>query len=232
MLTLDLVLNKTGQYDPAYCIYVSLPSLSLPSINSLERCVNLLELDLSSNSLMALAGLETCTKLERLDVSCNLLRSLDQAWFEPLVKLTSLHLEGNEISDVDDVYALSPLGNLTTLTFSLPPDPPAKSPKKTNPLCSHPSYFSKASLACPNLRLLDARVLSLPTGPPEVEPDEEYSCPLPVEAWIDLSAARGKKGAREYVGEGGEEDDLREAFGDADLELERARSKLRRADIA
>ena len=58
MLTIDLILHTTGQYDPAYCIYVSLPSLALPSIQNLDRCINLLELNLSSNSLSALTGLE------------------------------------------------------------------------------------------------------------------------------------------------------------------------------
>eukprot|EP00518_Triparma_eleuthera_P000709 CAMPEP_0182461748 /NCGR_PEP_ID=MMETSP1319-20130603/6237_1 /TAXON_ID=172717 /ORGANISM="Bolidomonas pacifica, Strain RCC208" /LENGTH=226 /DNA_ID=CAMNT_0024661077 /DNA_START=78 /DNA_END=755 /DNA_ORIENTATION=+ len=226
MMTLDLILHTTGQYDPAYCIYVSLPSLALPSIQNLDRCVNLLELNLSSNSLSSLTGLESCKKLERLDVSCNLLKSLSAAWFESLGSLTTLHVEGNEVSEVDDVYALSDLSSLTTLTFQLPEQRGGSSSRRPNPLCSHPSYLSKAALACPSLTVLDGSVLSLPSSLPDVGPDEEYVVDLPVASWLEADRVREKAAkAAGYVGEGGEEEDLRDAFASADLELERAQSK-------
>ena len=130
---------------------------------------------------------------------------------------------------MDDVYALSDLSNLRTLTFQLP-DQRGGSSRKPNPLCSHPSYLSKASFACPSLTLLDGAVLSLPSSLPDVEADEEYTADLPVTSWLDADRVREKaNNAAGYVGEGGEEEDLRDAFASADLEMERAQSKLRRA---
>ena len=186
MLTQDLIKHVTGEYDLEVVQLLALTALEIPSIMNLDMCINLkevrlkrpcqcsfvqvrkqsnvrrLQLNLSSNSLKTIgAGLSTLTKLSRLDLSNNLISSLSPADFEPLGKsLTFLALEGNDITDVDDLYSFTSLVNLKTLYM--------KRDELANPCCGHPSYFVKIVKAFEDnvegLTILDGESFQLKGG--------------------------------------------------------------------
>ncbi|GMH48125.1 hypothetical protein TL16_g00223 [Triparma laevis f. inornata] len=188
MLTTDLIKHVSGEYDLSVVQLLSLTSLELPSIMNLDLCINLKELNLSSNSLKTIgSGLSTLTKLTRLDLSNNLISSLNVEEFEPFGKtLEFLALEGNEISDVDDLYSFTPLVSLKTLYLSLA--------DSTNPCCSNPSYYVKITKAFESgsgLNILDGESFVLKGSIGElvddggVKADEKFMKVLEVEKWLE-----------------------------------------------
>ena len=196
MLTKDLIKHQSGEYDIEVVQYLKLPGIALPSITTIMLSMtNLLELDLSHNEIKKVDNLTSLTKLRRLDLSSNMVTSLSEGWCSNLKCLSFLSLHGNKISDVDDIYTLTPLsGTLRTLYLRLSDD----TGDSSNPCCSHPAYHNKVTSAMidgPGLVVLDGESCQLNgeiekfTGggkdPFSVEPSEEFSKDLPIENWVE-----------------------------------------------
>ncbi|GMH57065.1 hypothetical protein TrST_g9722 [Triparma strigata] len=235
MLTQDLIKHVTGEYDLEVVQLLALTALEIPSIMNLDMCINLKELNLSSNSLKTIgAGLSTLTKLSRLDLSNNLISSLSPADFEPLGKsLTFLALEGNDITDVDDLYSFTSLVNLKTIYM--------KRDELTNPCCGHPSYFVKIVKAFEDnvegLTILDGESFQLKGAVGDVsgsdgmlKPDEGYTKPLPVEKWLDNVDIENVAPLAESFEVKDAEEQLQEELTEVDIKLKRARASMKVAN--
>jgi len=155
MITKDLILHTTGEYDVELVLKLSLPYLEIPRISSLDQCTNLLELNLSHNSITEISGLSCLSKLRRLDLSRNYIHSISDDALNSNRALEFLSLEGNVITDVDDLKSLTSLSNLRCLYM--------QNSKKdvTNPVCQFPGYFNVTSDCLKQLTILDGESLEL-----------------------------------------------------------------------
>lgn len=196
MLTKDLIKHQSGEYDIEVVQYLKLPGIALPSITTIMLSMtNLLELDLSHNEIKKVDNLTSLTNLRRLDLSSNLISSLSEGWCSNLRSLSFLSLHGNQITDVDDVYTLTPLSpTLRSLYLRLSDD----TGESSNPCCSHPAYGNKVTSAMidgPGLVILDGESCEL-NGEIEkfagggkdvfdMEPSKEFTKDLPIENWVE-----------------------------------------------
>ena len=236
MLTKDLIKHVSGEYDLEMVQTLKLVSLELPSIMSLESCLNLRDLNLSSNSITEVSGLKTLSNLLRLDLSCNKITLLREKCFDGLSSLEFLSLEGNAIADVDNVNALSSLsGTLRTVYFQ------SYYKEFANPLVAHPTYLIAVLRAVPKLANLDGESLELREAAGgeiflDVKPDPKYLVDLPVEDWLsDCAETREltNEGQRSIMDKHEVKDaveGLQDVLHEVERELARAKGLLKNAD--
>ena len=112
-----------------------------------------------------------------------------------LNSLECLQLEGNAISNLDEVQNLSKLPNLRTLSFKLPDS------ELRNPVCEHPGYYTAVRRMLPKLTSLDGeRTVLHDAGAPEGNPLDNIVLPTPAPWLKDFSWDSGMPPSGEPLG--------------------------------
>ena len=169
-ITEELLMKISGAYDLELVTRLDLSGRSLRSLEGIEHCPNLIELDVSRNRIADLAPVGALAgSLERLDASRNNIRSLPQA-LGGLGSLTHLRLEGNAVSTMDELRVLSAMAQLRHLHFQNKKnggsldggDEKADTDSRDgNPVCAHPAYTTTLLRYAPDLVVLDGERIKL-----------------------------------------------------------------------
>ncbi|KAG1659248.1 hypothetical protein FOA52_004694 [Chlamydomonas sp. UWO 241] len=139
----------THRFDVEIVFKLSLAHKGLTTIACLERCINLVELDLSANTITKVEGLSTLVSLRRLDLSTNRITAVDG--LSELRKLETLKLQGNLIASLRDVN-LPQLAGLPCLKALYLQD---FGRAGQNPVCRKDGYKSSVLASLANLSNLD-----------------------------------------------------------------------------
>ncbi|XP_072014861.1 centriolin-like [Amphiura filiformis] len=119
----------------------------ISKIEHLDRLTKIRDLDLSCNRIEKIEGLETLVNLQRLNLSDNLIEVIP-AWVgKKLRALRVLHITGNMLFSLNDVFRLRHLQDLTDLAIA------------GNPICDLPHYRLYAIFHLRGLELLDGVVV-------------------------------------------------------------------------
>lgn len=164
----DLLLRVSGAYDLELVKRLDLSGRSLSSIQGIEACINLVELNISQNQISDLSPVCALENLQRLDASNNCVRSLPPA-LGSLSEVTHLRLESNVISSMDELRVLSSLGKLRNLYFqnkkqgtNEAADEKVEAERRDgNPVCTHPAYTTTLLRYVPELVVLDGERIKL-----------------------------------------------------------------------
>ncbi|KAG2442388.1 hypothetical protein HXX76_002474 [Chlamydomonas incerta] len=120
----------------------------------LERCINLVELNLSNNQITKIEGLEGLTQLRRLVLGSNKLTRLEPAQsFAGLAKLEALWLQDNKLGPGLDALGLPELGAALPALRTLCLQNIDRS--APNPVCRAEGYKHALLAALPGLCNLD-----------------------------------------------------------------------------
>lgn len=183
MITEDLIIKESGQYDPEVIQRLVLRNLGVRRIQSLDRCFSLVQLDLSNNEIGVMEGLDSLVSLERLDLSFNKIRKIEN--LQHLTKLQYLDLRANSIASVNDMMEIQILSELRTLFLKgVDGDNP-------NPACTHPSYITIVMRTLPQLEIIDGGHLqvneafeSLEDHLKTIQADRTAAKTPPLEPWF------------------------------------------------
>jgi len=107
--------DKTQEFELESVFILSLKNEGIFETGSVNRCINLINLDLSYNKLSSVMGLRCLVSLENLDVSCNRLSAL--SGMEHLLALNTLNVSGNFLNSVDCLLPLTKLEKLKMLVL-------------------------------------------------------------------------------------------------------------------
>ena len=125
-----LITKRTGHFDFVLIKRLNLESLFISSLVGVEKCINLIELNLSRNNIVNIIHLSRFQKLEILNISYNQIEYLN---FLPDT-IRCLYLEGNKISSIPELSKLGRKNNLKTISLQ------TKQRESQNPICRHPLY--------------------------------------------------------------------------------------------
>ena len=185
MITRDLILKVTGEYDVAIVCKLRLSHLEIVKIAGLNDLSNLLELNLSSNKIVDIGNLSYNIKLRRLDLSCNSISSIRSDSLCGNKQLEFICLEGNLINKIEDVRKLMGLEKLKSLYLQ------NCLKDLSNPVCELPNYFSKVADFLNQLNILDGESVQLMLEVGErndidnVKADSKYSEELETDDWFN-----------------------------------------------
>ena len=77
MITDSLIVEKSKQYDQEIISHLALDRCGLREMGGLERCTNLVQLNLSWNSLVMITDIECLVNLQHLDLSHNQIKRIE-----------------------------------------------------------------------------------------------------------------------------------------------------------
>ena len=170
----------TGAYDLELVKRLDLSGKQIKSLQGIQLCPNLTELNVSNNLINDIEEIASLTQLERLDISNNNVKKVIVG-LGTLVELTHLHLEGNDISSMDELRVLANFPNLKNLYLQNKKGNKENSSSKTgsslkersnesrsggggggtNPVCNHPAYTTTLLRYAPDLSVLDGERIQL-----------------------------------------------------------------------
>eukprot|EP00198_Chlamydomonas_reinhardtii_P003907 XP_001693243.1 predicted protein [Chlamydomonas reinhardtii] len=103
--------QATQRFDVEIVFKFTWVNKGLTRMSGLERCINLVELNLSNNQITKIEGLEGLAQLRRLQLCSNKLTRLEPAQcFTGLTRLESLALQDNRLGPGLDALGLQELG--------------------------------------------------------------------------------------------------------------------------
>ena len=168
----DKLLKKaSGAYDLELVDRLDLSAVTLAakklgrldSLEGIEACVSLVELDVSGHAISDLRPLAALSKLTKLNVSGNDIHVVEG--LEALPALEHLSLQGNKIRAVGDIECLADgCAELKHLYLQNAPGREKKGSsdgRDANPVCGHPSYTTTMLRVFPALLSLDGERLQL-----------------------------------------------------------------------
>ncbi|KAH0576632.1 Leucine-rich repeat-containing protein [Spironucleus salmonicida] len=118
-------------------------------LSTVGKCKQLQYLFLSNNQIKSIGKINVFPKLIKLDLQNNQLTSLGfRSFWEKLVDLRFLYLNGNNITNLQDINIIKDLQQLIVLTLFL------------NPIAQQNNYFTTIVDIFPNLQVLDNMRLS------------------------------------------------------------------------
>ncbi|KAG2448151.1 hypothetical protein HYH02_006736 [Chlamydomonas schloesseri] len=153
-LTEEAIKGATQRFDVEIVFKFTWVNKGLTRMSGLERCINLVELNLSNNQIAKIEGLEGLTQLRRLVLTSNRITRLEPAAsFAGLTKLEGLWLQDNRLGPGLEALGLQELGaalpGLRTLYLqNLDRSTP-------NPVCRADGYKRALLAALPGLTNLD-----------------------------------------------------------------------------
>ncbi|PNW85548.1 hypothetical protein CHLRE_03g191800v5 [Chlamydomonas reinhardtii] len=110
-LTEEVIKGATQRFDVEIVFKFTWVNKGLTRMSGLERCINLVELNLSNNQITKIEGLEGLAQLRRLQLCSNKLTRLEPAQcFTGLTRLESLALQDNRLGPGLDALGLQELG--------------------------------------------------------------------------------------------------------------------------
>lgn len=127
-------------------------------------------------------GLESLSSLKKLVLAKNQIDRI--AGVDALDALETLQLQGNHVSNLDDVSNLTPLPCLHHLMLQRLGDEAGANER--NPMCNHPAYRSTVRRMLPSLQTLDGQMVVLGDAagmPPGGADASELNFPEP-EPWL------------------------------------------------
>lgn len=171
MIPQNLIKRKSGEFDLKVIIRLDLSHSKLSSMKGLSKCFSLISLDLSHNQIKDLEELKKFTTLEHLDLSFNHLSSIcihpdisgenNVETKSTTYSLAVIALEGNQISNIDDLKGLSIFKQLRELSFQTPLLRTKGGYANSNPLCGDRLYQSTTLQVIPYLFMLDKECVKL-----------------------------------------------------------------------
>ena len=126
----DSIIKRSGHFDLVLIKRLNLSSLLLSSLLGIEKCTNLIELNLSRNNIVNIIHLSRFQHLEILNISYNQIEHLN---FLPDT-IRRLYLEGNKISSISELSKVGKNNNLNNISLQ------TKKRESQNPICRHPLY--------------------------------------------------------------------------------------------
>lgn len=184
MITDQMIIKETGQYDKEVIQRLRLEKLSIYKMNNLEGFTSLLELSLAHNEISIIVGLDSLTSLQRLNLSHNQIRVIEN--LSALESLEILDLRANSIEKTDDVSNLVGLEALRALHLS------GTDGEDANPCCAHTDYINTVIRILPQLQIIDGghveikeAFMSLDDQIDLLRPDPGASATPPSEPWFD-----------------------------------------------
>lgn len=150
-ITESLIKAVSGEFDLATVYKLQLCRMNIRTIENLENCVNLTELNLSGNEIDKIEGLERLHNLRKLTLTTNKITSL--AGLAKCENLEHILIQENNIGNIGEVSHLLPLQNLKSVYFK------NIDGTQRNPLCEHPSYRSSIVRQLTQLSILDGERL-------------------------------------------------------------------------
>ena len=185
MITDALIVEKSKQYDQEIISHLALDRCGLREMGGLERCVNLVQLNLSWNSLVMITDIEFLVNLQNLDLSHNQIKRIEG--LGTLTSLQYLDIKDNSITHLEHSIAqLSTLKGLKTLYFAGPDG------SECNPVCNNPQYTSLIIQGIPQLQILDGGHVGLIDASEALErhiasikpEDSVVNLELPIKNWF------------------------------------------------
>ena len=125
---------------------LSLQSNRITEITGIEDLVHLEELYLSHNGIKNMDGIESLRKLQILDLADNQIEHL--CHLNLLTELTDVWINGNRLTQFDELELLQNANNLETIYL------------ERNPLSEEPEYERKVLEILPKLKQLDANMVT------------------------------------------------------------------------
>ncbi|GLI69173.1 hypothetical protein VaNZ11_013742 [Volvox africanus] len=148
-LTDDDIKSATQRFDLEIVFKFSWINKGLLRISGLDRCINLVELNLTGNQITKIEGLESTVQLQRLILTSNKITAIDG--LSHLSRLEGLWLQDNRLASLESL-ALPQLAQLPALHSLYLQNLDRTAP---NALCRTPGYKVAVLKALPNLTNLD-----------------------------------------------------------------------------
>jgi hypothetical protein len=187
MITDSLIVEKSKQYDQEIISHLALDRCGLREMGGLERCTNLVQLNLSWNSLVMITDIECLVNLQHLDLSHNQIKRIEG--LNTLNLLQFFDIKDNNITHLEhSISQLTTLKGLKTLYFAGPDG------SEGNPICNNPQYTSLIIQGIPQLQILDGGHVGLIDASEALErhiasikPDDSVvNMELPVKNWFTV----------------------------------------------
>jgi Leucine-rich repeat (LRR) protein len=141
----------SGEFDLESVYKLQLCRMNIRTIENLENCTNLQELNLSGNDIERIEGLEKLHNLRKITLTTNKITSL--AGLDKCESLEHILIQENNIGNIGEFTQLLGLKNLKSLYFK------NIDGTQRNPLCEHPSYRSSIVRQLTQLTILDGERL-------------------------------------------------------------------------
>ncbi len=141
----------SGEFDLESVYKLQLCRMNIRTIENLENCTNLQELNLSGNDIERIEGLERLHNLRKITLTTNKITSL--AGLDKCENLEHILIQENNVGNIGEFTQLLGLKNLKSLYFK------NIDGTQRNPLCEHPSYRSSIVRQLTQLTILDGERL-------------------------------------------------------------------------
>ncbi|GIL73325.1 hypothetical protein Vretifemale_3523 [Volvox reticuliferus] len=148
-LTDDDIKSATQRFDLEIVFKFSWINKGILRISGLEKCINLVELNLTGNQISKIEGLELTVNLQRLILTSNKITAIDGICH--LSRLEGLWLQDNRLAALESL-ALPQLAQLPSLHCLYLQNLDRSAP---NAVCRTPGYKAAVLKALPNLTNLD-----------------------------------------------------------------------------
>lgn len=147
----DSIKSATQRFDVEIVLKLMLPGKGLVRMLGLERCTNLIELNLANNALSKIEGLESLALLRRLNLSANRLSRLE-GLAPHLSRLEGLALQSNQLASLDSLALAEQLARLPALKALCLQNVDRSA---ANAVCRQAGYKAALLAALPGLTNLD-----------------------------------------------------------------------------
>ncbi|GLC38051.1 Leucine-rich repeat-containing protein 56 [Pleodorina starrii] len=148
-LTDDVIRSATQRFDIEIVFKLSWVNKGLTRMSGLDKCINLVELNLTGNQITKIEGLESVLQLRRLILTSNRISCVEG--LSQLSRLEGLWLQDNKLASLESL-ALPDLAQLAGLRSLYLQNLDRSAP---NAVCRTPGYKAAVLAALPNLTNLD-----------------------------------------------------------------------------